>query len=194
MKFNVGLIAVGTLLLCFGLYRAYPPKLGKIIFFLAPVSLMFLGMMILLCKSKRFDIIPGTFSDLLTVTGQYIPLLMVLFATMALGGQLVRNVYSADVEKFLTNHGSLGALTAAILTPSSTVASRMVDTLWVKPQLRSQLMIFIMASPLLSCTIFMLRLMGIQTKEVIYKTYGMSALASICMILIVKGWELAFGL
>src|SRR5258708_3578702 len=119
MKLNWTLIAVGILLLCAGLYRANPPKFGRMIFFLAPIGAMFAGMLFLLFKSGRMDVVPGTAKDLLALTGDYIPLLILLFGTMALGGQLVRNVYAAQAESFLANHGSIGALGIAMFTPSS---------------------------------------------------------------------------
>jgi len=193
MKLNMTLVIAGTLILCTGLYRAYPPKLGKLLFFLVPISLMFLAEVAVLWQSQRFDIISGTIDKMLTTTGQYLPMLVILFASMALGGQLVDKVYGAEVERFLLNHGSLGALGAALFTASSSVASNVVDLLWKKRELQNQLMLFMMASPLLSLSIFMFRLVGIQTKEVIMRTYVISVVASIVMIPIVKLEGLIYG-
>jgi hypothetical protein len=185
MKTDLWLIALGALLLCTGLYRRFPLKLDeKILIFLVPVSVMLIAAIALIILTHNQKILPATGEDFLKITSSYIPILVMLFMSMAIAGRLV-TIYQVQVEIFLKNYGVIGAFFAAVISPSSAMASKIVNYLWANPALRVTLVTFVMVSPLLSVSVTLIRMMGMD-KIIILKVYGMSFVSALAMIPFVK--------
>jgi len=195
MKTNFVLIVVGTVMLSAGLYRIHPLKLdGKSLMNLVPVSLFFVGMLALVFYEHQTAILPEALDVTLRIGGQYMPMLVILFASMGLGTALA-TVHHNEIVAFLMRHGQLGGFAAAFFMVSSSVASRVVDKLWMTaPWLRLVLMTFLQAAPMVSISIFMMRLIGIENREIIVKNGILSVIMALLAIPVIRVFNYFFPL
>lgn len=188
MNWNIVCISGGLSVCLFGLYRQFP-VIADQKFYLQWVPL---AVLCILCAGFLYW--KGGASLLstgLAATGKVstglVPVLVLILPMMGFGAAAAVH-YRPEIKALLEGkQGIFGAFLAACLSPTSQSLSGVVTELWSVPSLRPILLYSLIASPLVSLNIFMIRQAGLGW-NISLKMYGASFVAVLALMPVFWFW------
>ena len=168
---NNWMMVGGLCLFLVGTYRAYPVKIDKAILLQwVPVFAMLAIAALALFGVDGVKGLAIALDRTGMISARLAPMLIGIVFVMAFGGVLAGYYKPQIIQMISGKYGVLGALAAAFITPTSATFAPQVTELWENPLHRPQLLVFLIASSMLSVPLFFIRQMGV-TWDISVKMY-----------------------
>jgi len=182
MNWNHVWMTVGLGFFLFGLYRQFPVQLDlKFVLQWVPLALICVGCGAYLYWKGGSPLLEKGFAATGKVSANLVPLLIWLMPMMGVGA-VMAICFKAEISGALQGKGGLlGAFLAAWLSPTSQSLTGFVSELWVNVSLRPTLIYALIAAPLVSWNIFLIRQMGLGW-SISLRLYGISFLVAILLM------------
>jgi hypothetical protein len=177
---------LGSMIFLFGLYRTQA-KISPMQMLLqaSPMIVVLSAMAVILFRADGTAALFSGFKNTLAMTARLLPVIVALFLVMGASAAITR-YYEHQIEDMIAGkYGTVGALSASVITPSSSTLAPQVTRLWANKPLRGNLMIYLATCTQLSLSLLFFRNLGLNW-NISGRMYAMGVIGSLLIIPVVR--------